>query len=84
MVLQRDRTCRGNSRQLRILDHFLAIQIHIEPIALHDDDKAVPLAGRPIRFHLGRGPGPHFRRLVLVRSVAPHFSGTDRPTPNVR
>ena len=52
VVLEGDRAARRHAGQLGVLDHRLAVQDDRQPVALHGDDEAVPLAERLVGLAL--------------------------------
>src|SRR5262249_53308678 len=82
-MLQGDRSARGDARQLRVLDHRLAVEVHSQAVAFHRDDHAVPLPDGFVGDLLGRDAAAHFRGHLWIGAIAVHFTGADRPAPDI-
>src|SRR5437764_151909 len=54
VMLQRDRPLLCDTRQFRVVNHQLAVEIDRQTIALHRDVEAIPLSERLVGFHLRR------------------------------
>ena len=83
VMLERDGPARGNTRKLRVAEHFLAVEHDGQPIAAHRDLERVPLSDVAVGVALGGHAGADRRRHLVVGAIAVHFAGSDRPAPDV-
>src|SRR5262249_35911187 len=83
MMLQCDRPALRHSGKLGVLDHHLAVELHGEPVASHNDVKTIPLAEGAVRFHLGRYRGADFGWHLWVRAITVDFARADGPAPDI-